>query len=747
MRLSFILAGCLSFALAFAETLVIYPLDSQDVLLGYAVADQLGQAFEDKLELIGPEVAANLEAPIIVEGGFLSLRRLSVSVASPEGSSLARSIIGADKVLTGNIDFVNGQLEAHYFLATAAGVKRFIVTAPEDDPSLLVSRSMSQLALRLDLKRPDFSASIDLSSSYADYVRALALLSFGDLTEAAKSLQLALAESPNDRMRSLLAHIEAVQVGAEGEDPVLMAALSLSNTPVDEALAIRYFETLAAERALPVATTWVATLKASREDAGTAAAFAQAAALYPFGAAAQAAYLAQQEAPFDSSALLAQEDFASLLTVAMVAQGQDDTGLEKEALGKLSQLQPSYVYPFERLSFIAFDEDDALAAGKALAIATRLEPDSDLYWTNLGWAYYLLGVLDKSETASVRAIELDPTQFIALFNLGLVRVVTDRLAEAMEAYAEAIALDPEVDDEAVLDLVNALELYPQQPGVHYALASLYEQEGRREEAAEQFEYYLAASPEAPFDRFARQRIAILRAPPAAIEISEGVRIGLGSKQLASAGIQAGDRLYSSFELFTPGAELPSSVGAAMLLKTSTGEILLENEQAVEIPRNAIGYVIDLLYIDVPSDLADGNYVIELLVTASEDRQAGAEIEIELLGQASLLRQLISRSITMTDIANASPLYASEDLARADTYLIDILLQELSATADLAEEALPIVETGRFEGLSGAALFNSSTEQDIRDFLQLLLSNTTGDSSFTFVDAYAQWALEGAETRD
>lgn len=743
MRLMVLLALYLSFATAFADNLIIYPMESQDALLGYALSDKLSEAFESVLEVVGPAAAPNLEAPIIVEGGFLSLRRLNISTASAEGSSLVRSIIGADHVLTGSIAFVSGELEARFFLASPEGVERFLVTAPEDDPSLLLSRSVSRLAIRLDIDRPQYQGEIDLSTSYADYVRALALLSFGELAEAANALEAVLTEAPNVLAVQLLDDIQAVQVGGQGSNAALMATMSLSNTPVDEALAVRYFEDFAAETDLPVARTWVATLLASQDDETAAQVWQSVAELYPFGKAAEAAYLVQEGIEPDYTDLLGSDDFATLLTLSFVAQGQENSALEKEALSKLTDLQPSYVYPFERLSFIAFDEEDAMAAGKALAVATRLEPESDLYWTNLGWAYYLLGVLDKSEAASVRATELNPGQNIAYFNLGLARVVTGRLAEAMEAYAEAIAIDPEVDDEAIVDLVNALELYPNQKGVHYALASLYEQEGQREKAAEQFELYLAADTEAPFDRFARQRIEILRAPPAAIEISEGASFGLGSSLLATPYIESGDRLYSSFELFTPGAELPSSINASLRLQDGSANILAENTLTVDIPRNAIGYVIDNLSIDVPRDLEAGSYELVLEVTATEDRQVSTVFQLELAGQASVLRQLISRNIVMTDLETNSPFYSVEDLNQQEGFLIDKLLGELRVTAEAAEEALPIAEVGRFTGLSGGEIFNNSSSADIQDFLTSLLSGETGDANFSFVDAYAQWALDGA----
>ncbi len=741
MRLRLLVISLFFFATAGAQNLVIYPLNSQDTLLGVAVADQLERAFEAELEVFGPAVSSTLVSPLVVEDGFFSLLRLASNIDTPEGSSLSRGLLGADYVLTGRINFTNSQLEARYFLATPEGqVERFLVSAPEDDPALLVTRSVMRLAARLGMSTPSYEAELDLSSPYLEYIQAVALIGFGQIVEAASVLDS--LDNRSAEAQALFDDLQAVQVGTEGSNAALMATMSLSNTPVDESLSSRYFEAFAQESSLPVADIWYATLLSSLEDEQASAAF-EAAASYPYGAASQIAYQQTQGEAYNSAELLAQDEFASLLAAAFIAQTQEDNETEKLALRKITELEPSFVYPFERLSFIAFDEDDALSAGQALAVATRLEPDSDLYWTNLGWSYYLLGILDKSEEASIRATVLNPAQNIAFFNLGLVRVTTGRLAEAMDAYASAIALDPEVDDEAVLDLVNALELYPTQKGIHYALASLYEQEGQNDKAKEQFELYLASETEAPFERFAQQRLNVLNAPPARIEISEGIELGLGSRFLETSSIQAGDRLYSAFELFTPDSELPKEVTASLSLVNAAGELIAEQSQIIDIPTGVIGYVIDSLNIDIPQAPA-GTYTLEFSVFASDDREASQILVLDLEGEASLTRQLISRAIIMEDLETSTALYSESDLNAPDDELIQALLNELQLTASIAEEALPVIESGRFEGLGGEELFLNSTAQDILDFLRQFLESDAGDARFSFAEAYAQWALTDAE---
>lgn len=728
--------------LAGAQTLVIYPLAGQDVLLGYAVSDQLSEAFRAELEVFGPLVSPALMPPLVTESGFISLSGFIDQVeadglGSRTGVMALREIYGSDYALGGTIRFEGARLLATFHLASRQGLVSFQVSAPEEDPTLLASRAAAVLAARLGVARPRHDYAIDLSSSYAELVRAIALLSGGFVRQAGELLRAPeLADEP--RAQALLVELEAAQLGEPGRSASLAAALSLSVGPLDEARAIAAFERL--KGSLPVAETWIATLQASanRHDEARAA---FAALTYPFGVAARVAYeVAQGEG--DLAPLLASDELTSLLAASFIANLQGDLASERAALEQLSRIAPSFTYPFERLSFIGFETDDARLAAETLAVAVRLAPESDLYWTNLGWAYYLLGLLGRSEAASLRAIELDAAQHIAYYNLGLVRAVTGRLDAAMAAYEQAIALDPLVDDEAIVDLENALTLFPEAPEVHYALGTLYAQQGRREAAIAQFEQFIARSREEPFVGRARQQIARLSAPPPPIEISPGARLGLGKALVEAAPYRPGDRLVAAFELYTPGESLPSRASVTLSLRQGERVLLAETSE-LELPRNAIGFVVDTLGVDLPRELAAGSYLLEIAVEASEGRTARAELDVEVAGAPLYTRQLISRNVVMRAFGSDAPLYAARDLGRSDSALLESLLQELRATAAAAEAALPPITGGRFAGLSGGELFLRSSREDVADFLNFLLASGTRDASFSFVDAYAQWALDGA----
>jgi tetratricopeptide (TPR) repeat protein len=757
------------FSFGLAQSLVVYPFSSQDTLAGVAVADRVAQAFSESLEVYGPEVSPGLPAPLLAPEGFFpiySALSIDFPIDSAGGAKVLREMTGADAVITGRINFVDDGPDAEVYLARADGVQTFRLTSPEDDPSLLVQKIIAVTSARLDVSRPLLKEfSIDLSSSYGDYIDAVSLVGAGALEDALGVLEAAqegIEEEP--RLQTLYDAVRAVLVGQDDSQTDLMAVMSLSlgEELFDNATTLGYFQTLASERSLPVFKAWTATLEASGEGDASAA-FDTAAETYPFGIATRAAYRAVNELDgleSDIQTLLESDEVTSVYSASVIASNiTDDAATTKSAYTRLTEIAPGFAQPFERLSDIAFSEDDPKAAATNLAIASRLAPDNTRLWTNLGWSYYLLGSLEKSEEYSRKSVEMQgdtPTNqdYVPWYNLGLVQAVSGRLEEALDSYAVATEIDlldaddrsaddPGIDNPAIDDLVNALELYPNQPAVHFALANLYEQDERRDEAKEQYDLYLSRGDDLPLRTEAESRLAVLAEPPPAIEISEGAKLKFGDVADAVP-YHPGDRLSVEFELYTPGAELPGLANVSVALKAADGNVLSQQEQEVRIPRNAIGYVVKTLSLEIPADTTPGTYTVEITASASDDRAAVSTLELPVEGEPSLIRQLVSRNITMTALETEAELYSAQTF-EPDNQLIDELLVELQSSADAAEEALPTVDTGRFEGKSGGELFNTTTAQDIRDFLSFILISGTEDSTFSFVDGYAQWALQGAPT--
>jgi tetratricopeptide (TPR) repeat protein len=749
--LTLTLAALCAVAVAEKPSVAIYPFASQEVVLGVALAERVGAALESKFEVYGPAETPALVPPLVVQGGFISPLQLlssdfgAVEVRDADSVSLLRETLGVDWALSGVVRMEGGELKLELLLASRERVQRLQVRSPAGEPGRLAHKVLAVLGARLGVDLLPADTEIDLASAYGDYVAALALLGGGFVSEATQRLDEALSQRDEPRWERVRRDLERTFEGELGENVALQAAASLSLAPFDEELSARYFERLEAERAFPAAATWLATLEVSRNDPEAAeAAFARAA-RYPYGQAARALYLAVQgeDARSELEQVLLSGQRGPLLAASLAAQLLNETELEKALLTQLTRLAPSLTYSFERLSFIAFDEDDPLAAAQALAVAVGLEEGSDLYWTNLGWAYYLLGFLERSEEASVRATQLNANQEVAWYNLGLVRAVTGRLDEAVPAYRRALALDPAVNEEAVEDLENALELFPGEAGVHYALGLLYEAQGRRSDAAGQFERFLEATRgEFPtFEAQAQERVRVLRAPPAPIAIDPGARLGLGPRSVEAAPYRPGDRLYPVFEVSTPGFALPGQLEIEVALE---GEEAVRGARTVRVPDNAVGIRIDSVGVTLPPDLAPGEYALVIRVRADAERSTEASIPFRVEGEPSLLRQLVGRDVVMRVLETGAPFYLPRDVTTlSDERLLATLVEELRQTADAAEQALPVIEAGRFEGYSGGQLFRESSARDVADFLAFLLAQSDNHADFTFVDGYAQWALDGA----
>ncbi len=175
-----------------------------------------------------------------------------------------------------------------------------------------------------------------------------------------------------------------------------------------------------------------------------------------------------------------------------------------------------------------------------------------------------------------------------------------------------------------------------------------------------------------------------------------------------------------------------------------GQVVGEQMRTKEVPSGAVALCIEDLGLELPVGLLSGRYELQLTVFGG-DQEVTAVVALEVAGAPSLLRRLVSRGIDLLALDGGASLLPLADLDRqdADARLIAALEREIAENADAAEEALPAVGRGRFAGLGGAELFSSAGEEEVQAFLSFLLEGETADASFTFADAYAQWALDGA----
>jgi len=749
-----VLSILFSSAGAMASSVVVYPFDSQDTLLGVAVADRVAGAFEGEATVVGPDVAPGLLPPLVAKGGFVNLVTLigTGAMTGPSGAVLIRGATGADVAVTGSIAITDQGYRLSLEIASASGSRRVSLEAPKDAPGVLARDAAGAVALALGVDVPKVDTSLDLSGDFGQYVRALALVSAGLPQDASNLLsQLSRQGALSARAQRLADDLDALLGSGPGKDPLRMAVASLSVAQLDETRSVDLFQKALAATDLPVAQVWIGALDSNVNDKqGATAAFDRAAQRYPFGQAARAAYRNDRGidgASADIDAVLAGSANggagpAALLAASVAAQQAKLVEREKRALQALTHAAPYLPYSFERLSYIAFDQNQPLAAAEALRVAVDLDPGNALYWTNLGWSYYLLGFPDRSRQASQKALDLDASQSIAAYNLGLVEVTTGHLEAGLADYSTALRVDPKVDQEAIHDLERARTRFPAQAGVHFALARLYEADGQRVEARKAYQAYVdATTAGAPLRAEAEHRVTVLSAPPPPMELNGPVKLTLGMRGAEASPYHPGDPVYPSFELSTPGDALPRQVTVRYRLLGGDGGALATASEQVNIPRNAVGFVVDALALTLPKDLSAGTFQLEIAATSADGRSVTGASRVEVADGPVLLRQLLGRGIGMTSLDTGATLYGQADLAHPGA-LTDILVQELRATASEAEQALPKATAGRFEGLSGSEVFQKSTSQDVADFLHYLLASGAHDTSFTFVDAYAQWVLDG-----
>lgn len=740
-RLWHVLATLLLFAHVHAVNLVVYPFASADPTLGTAVAHAVAEAFTEDHVVYGPAVAPTLVPPFLVDGGFYNPAGFYADITGLGATAMLQSATGADVALNGFVYETDGLLVLELEMAHSGGLESMTLQSNARNPSELAARAVGVTASLLGAERIPDTPEIDMNGVAG--ARAEAIYSAGlpgGLDAALGLLQNPLLQGDpySERLRQA---IESLQSGSHEGDPVLLATLSLNTAGLDEARSAAYFDLLNVDTGLPTFRLWQAMLLASTGDIAAADQAFTEAAVFPYGVAARHAW---NESPAEAiAAELPAADGPALIVYAVMARSMGETELEKDALHRLTRMDPWQVWAFERLSFIAFDEEEPLAAGQALAIAVRLQPDSDLYWTNLGWAQYLLGLLEQSEQSSMRATLLASQQYIAHYNLGLVRTVTGRLGPAIEAYDTALRFDPSVDEAAIEDLENALTLFPSEPAVHYSLGYLLEAAGERSAAARQYSSYVRRISQGEFAERARSRIVQLEAPAPELQLPGGVRVFLGTVPQSGADFEAGDPLRPSFEVYTPGEALPTNLQIVLSLHGAEGE-LAASEHEVVLPPQTVGFVIDGLIFVLPADLAPGDYDLRVTVLASEDRQVSSEVPVTVGEQTDPLRALFGYGIILQSIESGGPLFDSRDLGNWPESLA-VLQHELALARGAADEVLPSIETGRFAGLSGGAAFDATTEADLMDFLAYIAHPDLQGSSFVFVDTYAQWLLDGAPT--
>ena len=78
--------------------------------------------------------------------------------------------------------------------------------------------------------------------------------------------------------------------------------------------------------------------------------------------------------------------------------------------------------------------------------ALRLKHDDTTLWLNLGTLRRTMGTLGSAESAFKKALDLDPNNALAHYNLGAVYDADTKYDAAIEEYRRALVLDPDLAD-------------------------------------------------------------------------------------------------------------------------------------------------------------------------------------------------------------------------------------------------------------------------------------------------------------
>lgn len=411
--------------------------------------------------------------------------------------------------------------------------------------------------------------------------------------------------------------------------------------------------------------------------------------------------------------------------------GQNDRDWPKLARG-LTESIPELALGFEQASFAAFNEQNSEQALADLRQAIALQPDQSLYWTNLGWAYYLEGNLIRALQATERAWSLEPNP-TAGYNLGLFRALTYNYRGAETAYQEALRRDvpipPGVPYQPVypsaLDDLNDA----QEPRLDYFIGYLSERTGQLTEAQSAYQRFVAAFPGHPLAASAQRNLAKLAAGQLAVSLAGLAYTEQGDPLL---NVAAGDPIHPMVRL-----EADPSLPAGELVTK-----LIQNGEIAEEKVSLSFYPLTTAWQGTAAMVTPrrpGHYQLEV---SFNGRTTSTELEV---GPTNLARQLFVSGIAVVGLAGQPIL--SPELAFAsngEQELLQAASSEIQTAAPyaarLARYQTPL-KSGPFAGQSVAQLLVQVSPESLAPFFQGVLAQPELMVGRDIVNAFAEWLLQ------
>ncbi len=392
---------------------------------------------------------------------------------------------------------------------------------------------------------------------------------------------------------------------------------------------------------------------------------------------------------------------------------------------RLPRLEPGYAWGYEMESFAAFEENRPREARDALLKATALVPDKGLYWTNLGWAYYLTGDRARARLASLYALKLEdnPT---AHYNLGLFYALWRAHLPALDHYRRAVADDR---DWEVRSALKDLEDARGPAELAYWRGRLLAYAGEAERARRVLAAFLRAHPESPLAPWARRDLGALAGAYLRLRIAA---VSLRQDGPPQDRLGAGEPVWLRLEL----EAAPALPAAPLEVRVVDAAGRTVRRAAFFRPRppyppNSVGFA---GWVGPLKALPPGRY---RLVT----RLGGAQAERPLaVGASNLARRLYALGVVPRD-PDGLPLVEEDALLapRGEERLVRALLAAVHRAAPLAAK-IPPYNQKKDDRPSVADRMAKADEALIRAYLKAALADPELFRP-NAVEGLARWLLK------
>ncbi|GEM83781.1 tetratricopeptide repeat protein [Meiothermus hypogaeus] len=412
-------------------------------------------------------------------------------------------------------------------------------------------------------------------------------------------------------------------------------------------------------------------------------------------------------------------------------------GLEDKQWGavarQLTVLAPEMPLAWEELSFVAFDENNPALAKEALERAAALLPEKNLYWTNLGWAYYLLGDYARSIRASQRSLKLEARAreeyAVPAYNLGLVRALYGDFLGAREAYNLALRVDEGEEFKAALkDLQEASA-----PQLAFWQGYLAERAGLWEQALEHYQSFLQNHPRSPLAAWAHRAIRQMVGAKTSVSLQ---RLMLRADDLEARPFTAGEAVFPQVNI--EGVPYLASGTLVTRLLDAQGQVLQSASKAVAVQPLTTGLVLTGAAVRLP---AEGTYTLEVLYGAASTRLSLTALK------PSLARQLYTAGVELRNLDNAPLLSSAQMLSpQGEALAIQQVQVALQAAAPRARQIPSLsrkLTGGPYNGQSIAELLEKADEALVRAFLEAVVRQPELIGDNDVVNSFVGW-LQGTE---